>query len=92
MKTLREEADTYSDNQLKNLVNKSSKFECMNNFIAGANSKYVQIEKIKAQIELMKELYENSYIKSGSEFWKKKFIELEQQFKQLEDENHTIQT
>lgn len=30
-------------------------------FIAGANSKYVQIEKIKAQIEVLKELEPSDY-------------------------------
>lgn len=86
MKTLEQEAEYYAQYS-EEIADRIARA-----YRAGANSKWVQAEKIKAQIELMKELYENSYIKSGSEFWKKKFTELEQQLKQLEDEKDTIQT
>jgi DNA-binding transcriptional MerR regulator len=60
-------------------------------FIAGANSKYVQIEKIKAQIELLESLPKND---DDNVLWHiaMKQVKLEQQLKQLEDENDTIQT
>lgn len=53
-------------------------------FIAGANSKYVQAEKIKAKIEILNICI--NYIDLS--FYKKindKLTELEQQLKQLED-------
>jgi len=80
MKSLEQEAEEYA----KTLV--GIDVHAKKDFIAGANSKWVQAEKIKAQIEILTGLYENSYIKSGREFWKKKFEELEQKLKQLEDE------
>ena len=53
-------------------------------FIAGANSKWVQAEKIKAQIELLKSIPEDS----ETALWilAKKQLDLEEQLKQLEDE------
>jgi hypothetical protein len=87
MKTLEQEAQEHFDNNI--FCDGITPFEediSKRCFIAGANSKWVQAEKIKAQIEVLTGLYANSYIKSGREFWKKKFEELEQQHRQLEDE------
>ena len=85
MKSLEQEAEEYAEKE--NAGQKGQFFDFAKlDFIAGANSKWVQAEKIKAQIEILTGLYENSYIKSGREFWKKKFEELEQKLKQLEDE------
>jgi len=87
MKRLEQESQEYFDNYI--FCDGITPFEediSKRCFIAGTNSKYAQAEKIKAQIELMKELYENSYIKSGSEFWKKNFEKLEQQLNELENE------
>ena len=53
-------------------------------FIEGANSNYVQAEKIKAQIEAVKPYLEFSNTES---FAKYDIEKLEQQLKQLEDEN-----
>jgi hypothetical protein len=50
-------------------------------FVASANSKYVQAEKIKAQIEL---LYQARI--APITWFDQKMEELEQQLKQLEDE------
>lgn len=84
MKNLEQEAEEYSQSYDEcDIWLQGAAKEC---YIAGANSKWVQAEKIKAQIEILTGLYENSYIKSGREFWKKKFEELEQKLKQLEDE------
>jgi hypothetical protein len=56
-------------------------------FIAGANSKYVQAEKIKAQIEVLEAIL-NKYIdESLSGFYIRGMIsDLQQQLKQIEDE------
>ena len=91
MKTLEQEAKEYAlvQNNFKGLyeldLSEARKYS-YDDFLAGTNSKWVQAEKIKAQIEVLTGLYQNSYIKSGREFWKKKFEELEQQHRQLEDE------
>jgi hypothetical protein len=50
-------------------------------FIAGANSRYVQAEKLKFAIEQLYKFRESTFGKG-----KNIIIELEQQLKQLEDE------
>jgi len=57
-------------------------------FISGANSKWVQAEKIKAQIEVIDSFCKEHYLYGGN-FHKKKITELKQQLKQLEDESKT---
>ena len=57
MKTLEEEAEEYSDYKNDYVpVSFGDKFNptTKRDFIAGANSKWVQAEKIKAQIEVLK--------------------------------------
>jgi len=57
-------------------------------YIAGANSKYVQAEKLKAQIEVLKELKdENELDRSIVPACHSKIKELKQQLTQLENEN-----
>ena len=51
MKTLEEEAKEYTNNE------KWGTNQDYRAFIAGANSKYVQIEKIKAQIEILETIH-----------------------------------
>ena len=55
-------------------------------FIAGANSKWVQAEKIKAQIEILKSIGTVHDESCMSQRVRDKIRELEQQLKQLEDE------
>jgi len=75
MKTLEEEAAEWARRNI----------QWSDGFIAGANSKWVQAEKIKAKIELMEMLDERIYKKSGSRFWNETYRNLQQQLKQLED-------
>jgi hypothetical protein len=80
MKTLEEEARFLYGN-LENGIGADRR----SIFIAGANSKWVKAEKIKAQIEIMEMLDERIYKKSGSRFWNETYRNLQQQLKQLED-------
>lgn len=76
MKTLEEEAADYAEN-VSNLVPGP-----YIDFIAGANSKWVESEKIKAQIDALSDIRNSETI-----FWvDSKIEELEQQLKQFEDE------
>lgn len=77
MKTLEEEAR----NVLKEKEKVGYSYEYYDGFIAGANSKWVQAERIKAQIEM---LY--TCIELTDTGIRNKANELEQQLKQLEDE------
>jgi hypothetical protein len=96
MKTLEEEANEYA----KNDNTKSYDFcnqTLVDAFESGANSKWVQAEKIKAQIEVLKPIvaegyklkahHNNSEWKKQLELSEQKLIELRQQLKQLEDDN-----
>jgi hypothetical protein len=85
MKSLEEEAEEYAENYDEcDIWLQGAAKEC---YIAGANSKWVQVEKIKAQIDIL-----NKHRLSGEEKFSDTIEELEQQLKQLEDENDTIQT
>ena len=58
----------------------------MRDFIAGANSKWVQVEKIKAKIEILNEI--RGFHNSDNRFYiDDKIEQLEQQLKQFEDDN-----
>ena len=73
MKTLEEEAQEFEDGNYMTATDKDV-------FIAGANSKWAQAEKIKALIEYLTEAYNKKYNILNT------IIELEQQLKQLSDE------
>jgi hypothetical protein len=75
--TLEEEAREYA-----NKYTEDSYFQAHESFLAGANSKWVQAEKIKAQIEM---LY--TCIELTDTGIRNKANELEQQLKELEDES-----
>jgi uncharacterized membrane protein YgaE (UPF0421/DUF939 family) len=75
MKSLEEEARKYATEGNGILVNKRKE-----HFIAGANSKWVQFEKIKAQIEVLKEAYNKPSQTMNM------LVDLEQQLKQLSDD------
>lgn len=55
-------------------------------FIKGANSKYVQREKLKAQIELLKNIISNCVLRDTASEVRNYLYELQQQLKELEDE------
>jgi hypothetical protein len=74
--TLEEEAR----NVLKEKEKVGYSYEYYDGFIAGANSKWVQAEKIKLLIEYLTEAYNKKHNILNT------IIELEQQLKQLEDE------
>lgn len=80
MKTLEEEAFEYAKN------NRESIDKEFTAFIAGANSKYVQAEKIKAQIDCWEKALKIIPLEDEDSiiFLVRK---LKQQLKQLEDEN-----
>lgn len=82
MKTLEEEARFLYGN-----LEKGRGAENRAIFIAGANSKWVQAERIKAQIEM---LY--TCIELTDTGIRNKANELEQQLKQLEDEKDNSNT
>jgi len=80
MKTLEQEAQEYFDNNI--FCDGITPFEediSKRCFIAGVNSKWVQAEKIKAQIEIIKRAESLLDLVSIHR-------ELQQQLKQLEDE------
>jgi len=52
---LKKEAEEYADLQLKGIVDKVSKFECINDFTAGALSNYVEKQKLEFAIEQLKQ-------------------------------------
>lgn len=86
MKTLEQENQEYFDNNI--FCDGITPFEediSKRCFIAGANSKWVQAEKIKVQIEVLKELDVNMSGYLTTQVYKR-INELEQQLKQLEDE------
>ena len=87
MKTLEEEAEEYSDYKNDYVpMSFGDKFNptTKRDFIAGANSKWVQAEKIKAQIDVLK----NVVSKIGHyDILRKDIEDLQQQLKQLEDES-----
>jgi len=78
---LNKEAEEY----VKNLFGKDLEqpfkaeiYDAYSDFIAGANSKYVQAKIIQAQMDILK--------RTSSERWTDIFEELQQQLKQLENE------
>ena len=86
MKTLEQEAQEYFDNNI--FCDGITPFEediSKRCFIAGANSKWVQAEKINAQLQILKSIPEND---GETALWHiaMKQVKLEQQLKQLEDE------
>ena len=83
MKTLEEEAADYAEN-VSNLVPGP-----YIDFIAGANSKWVQAEKIKAQIEIVKAIGDLGNIPTLYGELKMTLIALNKQLKDLEDESKT---
>ena len=85
MKKLKQEAEEYSESYDEcDIWIQGVAKEC---YIAGANSKWVQAEKINAQIEL---LYQARI--APITWFDQKVEELEQRLKELENENNTIQT
>ena len=89
MKPLEQEAEEYFDNNI--FCDGITPFEediSKRCFIAGANSKYVQIEKIKAQIEIYQSLLDQCENHNAAicKYMIKKRDVLEQQHRQLEDE------
>jgi len=91
---LNKEAREYVKNQLKGIVDKTSKFKCVNDFIAGANSKYVQAKIIQAQIDVLKKIrskmsmFEISNMENTLDNLYYKEKEFKQQLKQLENETN----
>lgn len=88
--TLEQEAEEYAESINKNLFGmriyeryRSTKQD----FIAGANSKWVKVEKIKAQIDMLKSIGTVHDESCMSERVRDKIKELEQQLKHLEDES-----
>ena len=77
MMTLEKEAEEY-----ENQFQWPDGTESMD-FIAGANSKWVQAERLKALIEYLTEAYNKKHNILNT------IIQLEQQLKQLEDESKT---
>jgi hypothetical protein len=80
MKTLEQEAEEYFDNNI--FCDGITPFEediSKRCFIAGANSKWVQAEKIKAQIDILRK-----HRFSGEEKFSDSIEELEQQLKEFE--------
>jgi len=83
MKTLEEEAQEFEDGNYMTATDKDV-------FIAGAKSKWVQAEKIKAQIEVLEATLKKYIDDNLSEFYIRGMIsDLHQQLKQLEDESKT---
>jgi hypothetical protein len=92
MKTLEQEAKEYAIELLSKMVDRKTavilESYAQTDFIAGANSKYVQAEKIKTQIEIYQSLLdqcENHKAAICKYMIEEKMI-LEQQLKELEDE------
>jgi hypothetical protein len=89
MKPLEQEAEEYFDNNIFcdgiTLFEEDISKRC---FIAGANSKYVQAEKIKAQIKIYQSLLDQCENHNAAicKYMIKKRDVLEQQHRQLEDE------
>ena len=84
MKTLEEQASEWAQKVNINMIGKRIPHKdkhTIEDFTAGANSKWVQAEKIKAQIYIIKK-----HRLSGEEKFSDTIEELEQQLKQLEDE------
>jgi len=75
---INKEAEEYAENQLKEIVDKTSKFECVNDFITGHNSKATQAKVIQGQIDVLENLEQATM----SVF--NKIQELKQQLKELE--------
>lgn len=85
MKSLEEEANYHYDMTYMMAKDESIRIYAVNDFIAGANSKWVQAEKIKAQIEVLQELIDTD----GSSYTSRIILlDLKQQLKNLEDENN----
>jgi len=91
MKTLEKEAEEYArkvwgiyyDEQYPDAaIVKTNGESTLDDFIAGANSKYVQREKIKAQIEILSIIQQPNGDMLGNKI-KLKIEELEQQLKEL---------
>lgn len=78
MKTLEEEAKKFQDT---NYLPYDKDI-----FIAGANSKWVRAEKIKAQIEILNEI-RGGFNTDNRFYIDYKIEQLEQQLKELENEN-----
>lgn len=56
MKNLEQEAEEYCKSNYPHYLDKKEALLVAEDFIAGAKSRYVQIEKIKAQIEVLQEI------------------------------------
>lgn len=79
MKTLEEEA--------KNWIENTNEFKSvLNGFIAGANSKWAQAEKIKAQIEILNKLQVHFQDGIGFEVFESYMEPLQQKLKEIENE------
>jgi len=71
---LEEAAEIYAEYQLKGMADKSSKFECVNDFISGAKW---QAERSYSEEEVYKLLktYQSSYSYANNEIGLKKWFE-----------------
>jgi chromosomal replication initiation ATPase DnaA len=93
MKNLVQEAEQYAEKSNINLVGKRTKHRdkyTIADFIAGATSKWVQVEKIKVQIDENDSILQMLFL-HGNEGSRIRIVEriesLNQQLKDLENEN-----
>lgn len=84
---LNKEAEEHWKMQYIMALDESTKPYIIQDFIAGANSKYVQAKIIQAQINLCNSaLSWSNEVDSTSDYLQQQLILLEQQLKQLENE------
>ena len=82
MKSLEDEALEYAGIDPDELIDLSDeRVPAAGHFIAGANSKWVQAEKIKAQVEVLEKVFNDRNGNVNNQIYT-----LRQQLKQLEDE------
>lgn len=83
---LNKEAEEYAELQFEYMIiDEASKFDCINDFIAGANSKYVQAKILQAQIDILKYIAgdDDNHTAKRRQLNKDR---LEQQLKELKNE------
>ena len=87
---LEKEAEYHWEMQYLMALDESTKPYIINDFIAGANSKYVQKQILEAQIKVIDELLDNINLTLAVETYQVfhiKIAELKEQLKQLENES-----
>lgn len=85
---LEKEAEYYWEMQYLMALDESTKPYIINDFIAGANSKYVQKQILEAQIKVIDELLDNINLTLAVKTYQIfhiKIAELKEQLKQLEN-------